>query len=152
METTIKEADLVLDIHNSPEFIALLGDTEFCREFWTAFANVTWFKKFEPKDSDGQQVIDVLAHDQNDGERQWGASFRGMGRVIADLRNEYHGTSEDYMDWYCSNITSDGLTWDHNPTARSNYCYGYVTSRVRAALHALGWYPVVNKDYLEANP
>lgn len=142
--------DLVKDIEANPEFIALLGDREFCREFWTAFANVTWFKKYDPQAPDAEQVLDALAYDQDDENRQWGASFRGMGGVIADLRNEFHGASEDYMDWYCSNMNGGFLEYEYDLTP-NNYDYGYVTPRVRAALNKMGWYPVIDKYYLEAN-
>lgn len=116
--------DLVLDIDKSPEFQALLADDEFCVELWTAFANRDWYRDVIRDQDDETQIVEALTLTQE--ERSWGASFRGMGGVIADLRNRYHAKSEDYMDWYCCN---------QQP-------YGYVSDRVEDALGKMGWHPL----------
>jgi hypothetical protein len=125
------------DVKRYPDFIKLLEGKEFCAQLWTAFANVNWYKKFDPLLSETEQVMDVLVDDIEN--RTWGASFRGMGGVIADLRNEFYDTNEDYMDWYCSN-----LHYDSKP-------YGYVSEAITKALTAIGWYPVKDEYYKDAN-
>jgi hypothetical protein len=126
--------DFEQDVKRHPEFIKLMADEDFCAQLWCAFANITWYKKFDPLLSEADQVIYRLTDD--DANRQWHASFRAMGGVIADLRNEFHGADEDYMSWYCSN--SDP--------------YGYVSETVETALNAIGWYPVKDQYYRDANP
>jgi hypothetical protein len=127
--------DFEEDVRKYPEFIQLMADDDFCIELWTAFANVDWYKKYDSSlPTTAEQVEFALTEDFE--HRTWGASFRGMGGVIADIRNEFHGTAEDYMTWYCRN--------HNNP-------YGYVSDRVREALNKIGWFPVECQTYKEAN-
>jgi hypothetical protein len=129
--------DFTEDVKKYPEFIQLMADADFCCELWTAFANVDWYKKYDASlPTTAEQVEFALTEDFE--HRTWGASFRAMGGVIADLRNEFHGTSEDYMDWYCSNY-------------RANIEYGYVTAKVREALNKIGWYPIEDHSYNSVN-
>lgn len=116
--------DIESDIEKSPEFIALLADDEFCVELWSAFANVTWYKKYLRDKTDDEQVIDVLIEDYK--SRADGRSFRGAGSLIANLRNRFHGKDEGYMDWYCCGS------------------YAVVSERVREAFLKLGWVPEEN--------
>jgi hypothetical protein len=126
--------DFEKDVKRYPDFIKLMANKEFCAQLWTAFANVDWYKKFDPLLSDVEQVMHRLTDDNS---RQWGASFRGMGRVIADIRNEIYCTNEDYMTWYCSN---------------GDMSYGFVSESVEAALNAIGWYPIKDHSYRMSNP
>jgi len=123
------------DIKRYPDFIKLMENKDFCAELWTAFANVDWYKKFDPLQSSADQVKDVLIDDNEN--RRWGASFRGMGAVIAGIRNEYYNANEDYMDWYCCNHTTE---------------YGYVSEPLATVLNAIGWYPVKDHFYKRSNP
>jgi hypothetical protein len=52
-------------------------DEEFCKELWSALANVEWYHP------------DTNTRDSY--------SFRAAGGLIAEIRE-----SGDYMDWYCS--------------------------------------------------
>lgn len=131
---TDQPIDFEQDIKRYPDFIKLMEDESFCAQLWTAFANVDWYKKFDPLLSDSEQVMHRLTDDES---RRWGASFRGMGRVIADIRNEFHGTNEDYMSWYCSH---------------GDKSYGYVSQAVGVALNAIGWYPIQDHSYKVSNP
>lgn len=128
--------DFSEDVKRFPFFIELMASNEFCAHLWTAFANVDWYKKYDPLLSEEDQVIFALTCDIDD--RRWGASFRGMGGVIADLRNEFHSRSENYMDWYCSNHLV-------------NFDYGYVSNRIRTAMNQIGWFPVEDEYYKKAN-
>jgi hypothetical protein len=130
---TDQPIDFEQDVKRYPNFIKLMANESFCAQLWTAFANVDWYKKFDPLLSVPEQVMHRLTDDDS---RKWGASFRGMGGVIANLRNEIYGTNEDYMTWYCSH---------------GDKSYGYVSEAVRVALNAIGWYPVIDHSYKSAN-
>lgn len=52
------------------------NDDEFCKELWSALANVEWI---------------------NDDSSIFSVGFRYAGALIADIRG-----SGSYMDWYCS--------------------------------------------------
>jgi len=125
--------DLVADMEASPAFLALLADDDFCCDLWGAFANITWMKKYDSSVEDTVIVHDLLSEAYR--ERTWGASFRAMGGVIAELRNKYHQKQETYMHWYCSD----------------RHGYGVVTDEIRTALLELGWVPVEDEYYREAN-
>lgn len=138
------DVDLVSDIRNSPEFIEMLADDNFCAELWTAFANVDWYKYRFDHLTDEDQIQVLLSSTPE--ERSWGASFRGMGGVIATLRNEFYNKGEDYMNWYCSNYrVGDELT------SGFSMPYGYVSERVCELLDRLGWRPIEDREYLAAN-
>lgn len=129
----LEECDLEADISASPEFVALLAEDLFCTELWNAFANIEWAKRCKIDATDEEKIIDILSEAYLN--RTWSASFRGMAGVIADLRNKFHGKQESYIDWYCS----------------SDLPYGAITDRVEKALNALGWEPVKDRFYYEAN-
>jgi hypothetical protein len=131
----MEEFDFEHDVKRYPEFIQLMAEEEFCARLWTAFANIDWYKKFDPLLPVEEQVIEVLTDDDS---KRWGASFRGMGGVIAALRNEFHDANEDYMYWYCSNH-------------RYDLDYGYVSDTIREALNKIGWFPVEDEYYKDAN-
>lgn len=134
---TPEPIDFEEDVKRYPEFIQLLADKGFCARLWTAFANVSWYKKFDPLQTTEDQIVDILT--DNDA-RKWSASFRGMGGVIANLRNQYYNAGEDYMDWYCSNWHGD-----------EEYDYGFICDDIREALNKIGWFPVEDKYYKDAN-
>lgn len=127
-------ADLEADITADADFLALMLDEEFCAELWCAFANVAWQKARFPEFSVDEQVVMRLSDTKSE-PVQW--SFRAVARVIAEIRNAYHNTDETYMDWYCR--------------APLGYTYGRVSPRVLETLGRLGWEPVPDMFYLEAN-
>jgi hypothetical protein len=130
------QVDLVADIRADANLVILLADNDFCAELWTAFANITWFKAWDPSMADDEKCMAIL-RDEHLG-RTASESFRSMGGLIADLRNALFNKGEDYVSWYCSN-------------SKLNLNIGFVTERVRTALAAIGWYPVKDEYYLAAN-
>ncbi len=131
--------DLMDDIRTCPEFVALMGDEQFCIAMWTAFANIYWYKKIDRSLPVGDQIIMMLTDSADD---HWGTSMRSMGGYIADIRNVFHGKSESYMDWYMCNSGKP----DYKP-------YGYVAPHLREAIFdLLGWVPVEDAYYLDSNP
>ena len=114
--------DAFEDMRTNDEFISLLADDEFCVLLWGSIVNCTWVKAFDPSLSDAEQVQAYLTYEVDD--RTWSASFRGMGGIIASIRNEFHNKNENYMDWYCSGE------------------YGVIAPIVREAMFKLGWVPL----------
>lgn len=57
--------------------------------------------------------------------QQWTCSWRHSGGIVADLVN----TNGDYMDYYCSGISS----------AEGYVAEGVVADEIRADLETLGW-------------
>lgn len=88
-------------------------------------------------------------------EQRWSCSWRHAGGIVADMLGK-----GDYIDWYCSGITTD--TADDNEframskDSQEQYLYvknnyvgeGTVTDEVRADLFKLGWL-VINEDNLD---
>jgi hypothetical protein len=136
--------DLESEFQESQELIKLLSDDNFCSELWTAFANITWYKAFDPLASNIDNVVIALTSEQEG--RTWSASFRGMGSVISELRNQFLDKNEDYMDWYCSNYATV------RGERTQEYEYGHITQRVRELLLGMGWKPVEDSHYYLGNP
>ena len=69
-------------------------------------------------------------------DNDWGISWRGAGSVVSTLRNQVYGTTEDYMNYYCSGMGSpiDGIVSE-----------GTVTKEIEGDLRSIGW--LVKKKY-----
>lgn len=85
------------EMHASPTIREAVRDELFARELYDALCNVEWRKA----------------------KMLWYVSWRGAGRIVAELRDQ----NEGYMDFYCSGNE------------------GHVSETVRSALAALGWTP-----------
>lgn len=135
--------DLVEDIKNDPEILAKIRQDNryYAQNLYCAWCNMQWCKKSVWNEKAGE-LSDIDISD----DRLWGASWRGAGGIVADLRDQ----GEDYMDYYCSGIKG-GMSFDAKDDdeyfERNRYVSeGDVTEEIRADLLRLGWFPVPYPD------
>lgn len=107
----------------------------YAQNLYAAMCNMQWQKK---------DVWPILT------DELWGATWRGAGGIVADLRCE-----GDYMDWYCSGMggiaalpedlgNEDQL--EAAMEARKHVPEGHVTEEIQEDLGRLGWQPVPYDD------
>lgn len=118
-------ANLEADMKLSKEVIELCANEEQAKDFYRALSNMQW-RKINIL-SDDERIIDRLKGEEQD---LWSCSWRYAGGIIADIRNEHHGKSEDYMNFYCSGDES------------------LVTETVERCFNNLGWIKVPYEDVL----
>ena len=73
-------------------------------------------------------------------EKTWSCSWRHAGGVVADMREQ-----GDYIEWYCSGISGNGLGNSDEDCNEGYLPEGYVSDEIREDLLRLGWL-VVNSD------
>jgi len=95
------ERDLAEELAQDPDILHRVKDNVYAHKLYAALTNTEW----QPDD-----VMDILK------DATWSGSWRVVGGVIAELRNE-----GDYLDWYCSGNE------------------GYVHEDIRQDLKRLGW-------------
>lgn len=92
-------------LRNHPDVAVSVGDEEFCRQLYASLVNsqvqisLDFFESYYEDDELEELMLAKLKYGEDIFDV--GYSFRGAGRVVAELRNFHIGTSEDYMDWYC---------------------------------------------------
>lgn len=91
------DISLEKDMKADPQIVSLCGEEEVARDFYRALCNMRW-RKLDHRAED-EQIVDKLKGEEPD---VWSCSWRYAGGIIADIRNDHHGKSEDYMDFYCS--------------------------------------------------
>ena len=99
---------------------------EYAQNFYAAMCNMQWQRA---------EMWPILA-----GTEIWSVSWRGAGRIVANVRGE--GSS--YMDWYCSGMT------DYDPENDAIVAgivkEGTVTDEIREDMLSIGWFPVPHRD------
>jgi len=81
-----------------------INDEGFCTEIYQSLTNSIVIVDLEELPMTEEQREDIFERLLEFGSNQLDVSmsFRSAGGFVAELRNELIGTSEDYMDWYCS--------------------------------------------------
>lgn len=103
------ERDLAEELAQDPDILHRVKDDAYAHKLYAALCNTEW----QP-----DNVMDILK------DATWCASWRGVGVIIAELRN----CRESYLDWYCSGFE------------------GYVHPDIRAELKRLGWVCIEEDD------
>ena len=82
--------DLVQDIYRDDEILNKIRTRDdYAQNLYAAWCNMQWCpKEFWP----------ILRQDPD--KDLWGASWRGAGGIVADIRK----CGESYMDYYCSGM------------------------------------------------
>lgn len=129
----MKEYDLQEEIKDCPWIMEKIQaeDRRYAQNLYAAWCNMQWCKR---------EMWPVLK------EEYWSASWRGAGRIVADLRNK----GEDYMDYYCSGMRG-GLSFDGKDDddyfERTGYqSEGVVSEEIATDLSDLGWMPIPYND------
>ena len=99
--------DEVFDKIMKAPFVEKFSDDRYAQSFYAALCN-----------------NDLTDKDGND----FGMSWRSSGGFVADIRNTMFGTSEDYLDFYCSGMGHDGAARE-----------GDVTEEVRRDMESIGY-------------
>ena len=122
----VAEHDLEQDLNNSEMILAKVKDARYAQNLYAALCNMQWQKT---------EVFPILK------DELWSCTWRSSGGIIAELRD----CGEDYMDWYCSGMSSNEYEGEHSDML------GYVsestvTDEIREDLASLGWRPVPYED------
>jgi hypothetical protein len=81
-----------------PTVTRYISEDQFCKDI---YSNVILdLDKMNLSEEDRKEMFRWAM--QEDDALDASMSFRSAGGFVADLRNDLIGTSEDYMDWYCS--------------------------------------------------
>ena len=78
-------------------------DPDFATEIYQSLTNsdvIVDISKLPMTADEREEIFERLL--MYDDQLDVGCTFRSAGGFVASLRNEILGTSEDYMDWYCS--------------------------------------------------
>ena len=111
MSTNMEEKDIPISPYdifyrmmlNHPIVNQQIADPDFATEIYQSLTNsdvIVDMSKLPMTDDEREEIFERLL--MYDNQLDVGCSFRSAGGFVANLRNEILGTSEDYMDWYCS--------------------------------------------------
>ena len=121
-----KSHRLDFDICQDPEIVAKVRASKiYAQNLYAALCNNEWYER---------DVWQMLLN------RRWSCSWRSAGGIVADIEDR----GGDYLDWYCS-----GMTTGHpSDPPESELTAGYVsesviTEEIGQDLARLGWYPVI---------
>jgi len=128
--------DLVQDIYRDDEILNKIRTRrDYAQNLYAAWCNMQWCPK---------ELWPTLRQDPD--KDLWSASWRGAGRIVADIRN----CGEDYMDYYCSGMggfATHGLKEGEEYMARKKFVpEGTITDEIATDLDRLGWFPVPYDD------
>jgi len=122
------------DLRSSEELCAKVKASDnYAQNLYAAMCNTDWQSRDFWQEMKGET---------------WSCSWRHAGGIVADMREE-----GDYIDWYCSGISSsedgyglDGTEPEIEADGRTYEPEGEVTEEIELDLNRLGWRPIPNKD------
>jgi hypothetical protein len=128
--------DLVKDIYRDDEVLNKIRTRDdYAQNLYASWCNMQWCPK---------ELWPTLRQDPD--KDLWSASWRGAGRIVADIRN----CGEDYMDYYCSGMggfATYDLKEGEEYMARKKFVpEGTITDEIATDLDRLGWFPVPYDD------
>lgn len=90
-----------------PTVTQYIGDDEFCKELYGSLCNSLMHLDIDKMNITDEEREEFFANVLKYGwthrdATDCGMGFRAAGGFVAELRNALIGTSEDYLDWYCS--------------------------------------------------
>lgn len=86
-----------------PTVTRYISEDQFCKDIYSSLTNsnvILDITEFDLTEEEKQEMFKWSL--QNEDWNDASMSFRSAGEFVASLRNELIGTSDDYMDWYCS--------------------------------------------------
>jgi isochorismate hydrolase len=119
----INANDLESQMHADKIVISYCADKKIATEFYFALCNMRW-RVINTK-SHEDKVIDKLKGMKDE---SWSCTWRYAGGIIAEIRNKYYNSEEDYLDFYC--MGNEGI----------------ISDTVRECFERMGWesYPYDN--------
>ena len=123
-----KSHRLDFDICQDPEIVAKVrGSKIYAQNLYAALCNNEWYER---------DVWQMLLG------RKWSCSWRSAGGIVADIEDQ----GGDYMDWYCSGMTTGHPADSPNPDPMAGYVReSEITEEIAQDLARLGWHPVVDR-------
>ena len=86
-----------------PTITRYISEDQLAKDIYSSLTNarvILDLSKLDITEEEREEMFRSLLEDEYALDAH--CSFRAAGAFVASLRNELIGTSEDYMDWYCS--------------------------------------------------
>lgn len=123
-----KSHRLDFDICQDAEIVSKVRASKiYAQNLYAALCNNEWYER---------DVWQMLLG------RKWSCSWRSAGGIVADIEDQ----GGDYLDWYCSGMTTGHPADSPTPDPMAGYVReSEITEEIAEDLARLGWYPVVDQ-------
>jgi hypothetical protein len=106
------------DMFNDEDIVRYISSDKIAEDFYSALCNMRWRKIGAL--SEDERIIEKLKGNESD---IWSCTWRYAAGIIAEIRNKYYNTNNDYMDFYCAG---------HE---------GQISELVKQCFNKIGWEP-----------